>query len=106
MSIQSARQSVVNAIGARAIHAVEDGLTVGVLVGFGVTVPMIAGAFAAILTGVPRTAGILSLLREIPEIVRGEDVRAQESYFILAVLAGVALAVPVGYGLSLLAPVL
>ena len=90
------RQRLLDRFGRRAIHAVEDGLTVGLLVGIGLTFWPLAASLAAVLTGVPRTAGVLALIREIPAIVRGEDARAQESYFSYAVGAGVVIGLVVG----------
>ena len=90
------RQRLLDRFGRRALHAVEDGLTVGLLVGIGLTYWPLAASLAAVLTGVPRTAGVLALIREIPAIVRGEDARAQESYFSYAVGAGVVIGLVVG----------
>jgi hypothetical protein len=100
--LASVRASVVGAIGPRAVHAAEDGLTAGALVGLAVTVPRIAGLLAAALAGVPSRAGPLALIREIPEIIRGDNARAQESYFIVAFLLGAVVGVIIG---GLLPPV-
>ena len=90
------RQRLLDRFGRRAIHAVEDGLTVGLLVGIGLTFWPLAASLAAVLTGVPRTAGVLALIREIPAIVRGEDARAQESWFVGAVAVGLVVGLVVG----------
>lgn len=90
------RQRLLERFGRRALHAAEDGLTVGLLVGIGLTFWPLAASLAAVLTGVPRSAGVLALIREIPEIVRGSDARAQESYFAGAVAVGVLVGLGVG----------
>jgi len=95
------RQRLLDRFGKRAIHAVEDGATVGLLVGLGLTFWPLAAGLATVLTGVPRSAGVLALIREIPEIVRGSDARAQESWFVGAVVAGLV----VGLGAGALASV-
>jgi uncharacterized membrane-anchored protein YitT (DUF2179 family) len=94
--LASLRKRLLDRFGRRALHAAEDGLTVGLLVGIGLTFWPLAAGLATVLTGVPRSAGVLALLREIPEIVRGSDARAQESWFATATVAGLLVGLGVG----------
>jgi uncharacterized membrane-anchored protein YitT (DUF2179 family) len=99
------RQRLLERFGKRALHAVEDGLTVGLLVGLGLTFWPLAAGLATVLTGVPRSAGVLALLREVPEIVRGSDARAQESWFVGAVVVGLLIGLGAGTLASLAASI-
>jgi len=90
------RQRLIDSVGPRAIHAAEDGLTVGLTLGFAVAYPPLAALLAAAVTGLPKRAGPLAILRELGGIVRAEDARAQESYFAVALTAGVLLGLGVG----------
>jgi hypothetical protein len=105
MNLSETRRTVVNAIGTRAIHAVEDGLSVGVLVGLAVTLPAVAVAVAGALGVIPSRAGPLALVRELPDIVRTDDARAQESYFMAGFLGGASGGSAVGWILSAVAVV-
>lgn len=103
MSLSTLRKTVVDALGSRAVHAVEDGLTVGVCVGLAVTVPTVAAVILTILGGTPARAGPMAIISEVYDLVRQDDARAQESYFVLAILAGLVIGAPLG---SVLAPIL
>jgi len=48
------------------------------------------------VTGLPSRAGPMAVLQEIGGIVRAEDARAQESYFAVALTAGVLVGLGVG----------
>jgi len=90
------RKRLVNSVGPRAVHAAEDGLTVGLTLGFVLSYPPLAALLAAAVTGLPKRAGPMAILRELGGIVRAEDARAQESYFAVALTAGVLLGLGVG----------
>jgi len=59
------RQRLIDSVGPRAIHAAEDGLTVGLTLGFAVAYPPLAALLAAAVTGLPKRAGPLAVLREV-----------------------------------------
>jgi len=90
------RQRLVDSVGPRAIHAAEDGLTVGLSLGFVLSYPPLAALLVASVTGLPKRAGPLAVLREVGGIVRAEDARAQESYFAVALTVGVLVGLGVG----------
>jgi len=90
------RQRLVDSVGPRAIHAAEDGLTVGLSLGFVLSYPPLAALLAAAVTGLPKRAGPMAILRELGGIVRSEDARAQESYFAVALTVGVLVGLGVG----------
>lgn len=94
------RKQIVERFGTRAIHAAEDGFTVGTLVGFALTVPPIAFAVGAALGVAPSRAGPLALVREVPDLVRGKAARAQESYFAVSFILGAGGSSAVGSFLS------
>jgi hypothetical protein len=90
------RKRLVGSVGPRAVHAVEDGLTVGLTLGFALTYLPLAALLVASVTGLPKRAGPVAVLRELGGIVRSEDARAQESYFAVALVVGVLLGLGVG----------
>jgi len=90
------RQRLIDSVGPRAIHAAEDGLTVGLSLGFVLSYPPLAALLAAAVTGLPKRAGPMAILRELGGIVRSEDARAQESYFAVALTVGVLVGLGVG----------
>jgi len=90
------RKRLVDSVGPRAVHAAEDGLTVGLTLGFVVAYPPLAALLAAAVTGLPKRAGPMAILRELGGIVRSEDARAQESYFAVALTVGVLVGLGVG----------
>jgi hypothetical protein len=90
------RKRLLNSVGPRAVHAAEDGLTVGLTLGFVLSYPPLAALLAAAVTGLPKRAGPMAILRELGGIVRSEDARAQESYFAVALTAGVLVGLGVG----------
>lgn len=94
------RKRLVDSVGPRAVHAAEDGLTVGLVAGLAVTFLPLAAVVVAALTGARSRAGPLALLREVGEIVRAEDARAQESYFAVGVAVGAVVGLGVGTALS------
>jgi hypothetical protein len=90
------RKRLLNSVGPRAVHAAEDGLTVGLTLGFVLSYPPLAALLAAAVTGLPKRAGPMAILRELGGIVRSEDARAQESYFAVALTVGVLVGLGVG----------
>jgi len=90
------RDALVNEIGTRAAHAVEDGLTAGIIAGLLVTFPPLGLVLATVLLGVPTTKGPLAIIMELPDLVRGEDARRQEAYFSGATALGGVIGVLVG----------
>jgi hypothetical protein len=94
--IGALRKSVVESLGPRAVHAVEDGLTVGVCVGLSVTSPGYAAVLLVSLGVIPKRAGALAMLKELPDLVRESDARAQEAYFTISALIGVMMGFGVG----------
>jgi len=82
------RETVVSSIGPKAVHALEDGLTVGLLTGLALTFPVGAIVLLVSLGCVPARAGPIAILREVTDLVREDDARAQESYFMLSALVG------------------
>jgi len=90
------RKRLLNSVGPRAVHAAEDGLTVGLTLGFVLSYPPLAALLAAAVTGLPTRAGPMAILRELGGIVRSEDARAQESYFAVALTVGVLVGLGVG----------
>lgn len=94
------RARIVDSLGPRGVHAVEDGFTVGLVAGLAVTFLPLAGAVVAALTGAPSRAGPLAVLREVGDIVRAEDARAQESYFAVGVAVGAVIGLAIGTALS------
>jgi hypothetical protein len=94
------RQRVVDSLGPRGVHAAEDGFAVGLVAGLAVTFLPLAGVVVAALTGAPSRAGPLALLREVGNIVRADDARAQESYFAAGVAVGAVIGLAIGTALS------
>jgi hypothetical protein len=94
--IGALRKSVVESLGPRAVHAVEDGFTVGVVSGLALTEAVISVLMLTGLGAIPKRAGPLAILREVSELVRSEDARAQESYFVVGVVVGLVVGVGVG----------
>jgi len=90
------RQRLVDSVGPRAVHAAEDGLTVGLSLVFALSYPPLAALLVAAVTGLPKRAGPMAILRELGGIIRAEDARAQESYFAVALTVGVLLGSGVG----------
>jgi hypothetical protein len=90
------RSNVVEAVGPRAIHAVEDGGTIGVVAGLAFTEPVLAVLILTGLGATPTRAGPLAILQEISGLVRSDDARAQESYFVIGTLAGLGIGVATG----------
>lgn len=90
------RKRLLNSVGPRAVHAAEDGLVVGLTLGFVLSYPPLAALLAAAVTGLPKRAGPMAILRELGGIVRSEDARAQESYFAVALTVGVLVGLGVG----------
>jgi len=90
------RKRLVDSVGPRAVHAAEDGLTVGLTLGFALSYPPLAALLAAAVTGLPKRAGPMAILRELGGIVRSADARAQESYFAVALTVGVLVGLGVG----------
>lgn len=103
-ALDRARRSVVGALGPAAIHALEDGAVVGVVVGLALTwVPGAVIILAAF--GVhPKRVGPLSVVREVVEIVRSADARKQESFFVGALLVGAKIGLEFGPDLAAAAP--
>lgn len=94
--ISNLRDSITDGIGVRAVHAVEDGLTVGVCVGLSITSPGYAAVLLVSLGVIPKRAGALAMLKELPELVRESDARAQEAYFTISTLIGVMMGFAAG----------
>ena len=90
------RKRLLNSVGPRAVHAAEDGLVVGLTLGFVLSYPPLAALLAAAVPGLPSRAGPMAILRELGGIVRSGDARAQESYFAVALTGGVLLGLGVG----------
>jgi len=90
------RKRLLNSVGPRAVHAAEDGLVVGLTLGFVLSYPPLAALLVASVTGLPKRAGPMAILRELGGIVRSEDARAQESYFAVALTVGVLVGLGVG----------
>lgn len=99
--IAELRSRVVGAVGPRAVHALEDGATVGVVLGMAWTAPTLAAAILALLGATPARAGPMAIISEVYDLVRQDDARAQESYFVLSIMAGALVGAPVG---SVVAP--
>lgn len=91
-----ARKSVVDAVGVRAIHAIEDGVTVGALLALTLTYRPLAALVAGGLGLAPGRAGPLVVAKDLTDIVRQDDARTQESYFVVATLVGFVVATPLG----------
>jgi hypothetical protein len=98
--ISNLRDSITDGIGTRAVHAVEDGLTVGICVGLSVTSPGYAAVILVSLGVIPKRAGPIAMIREIPDLVREDDARTQESYFVISALLGCMM----GYGFGSVMP--
>jgi len=98
--ISNLRDSITDGIGTRAVHAVEDGLTVGICVGLSVTSPGYAAVVLVSLGVIPRRAGPLAMIQEIPDLVRESDARAQEAYFTVSALIGGM----IGFGVGSILP--
>lgn len=94
--IAELRSRVVGAVGPRAVHALEDGATVGVVLGMAWTAPTLAAAILALLGATPARAGPMAIISEVYDLVRQDDARAQESYFVLSIMAGALVGAPVG----------
>lgn len=92
------RQRVLDRFGRRGVHAIEDGLAVGVILGLWVTYQPAAVALLLALGAAPKRAGLVAVLREIPDLVRVEDARAQEAYLVGAAVIGSAGGLLLGAG--------
>lgn len=90
------RDRLVARIGKRAAHAIEDGLTIGIIAGLLVTFPPLGVVLFSILSGHPRKKGPLAMIAELPDLVRGDDARAQESWLTGATVLGALIGVVVG----------
>ncbi|WP_144901376.1 hypothetical protein [Halobellus captivus] len=103
MTVKAVRQQFVDGIGTKAVHALEDGATVGVLFGLALTFLPLAALLASILGVHPKGNGPLAIIRGLGEIVRDEAARKQESYFVAATLGGSLLGAGTGAALSVAA---
>jgi len=88
------RSRVIDAVGTSAVHALEDGAVVGVVLGLGLTFLPAALVLLAALGVAPSRAGPIAVAKEVSDLVR-EDARRQESYlvgsFVVGTGGGVAL---------------
>jgi len=98
-SLAALRQGLLDRFGPAGIHALEDGLALGAIVGLWVTFPAAAVALAVGLGASPKRASLLAVLPELVEMIRGEDARRQESYFVGGALGGSVLGYGVGFAL-------
>jgi len=98
VTLKHTRQRVVDAIGPAAAHALQDGATVGALLGLSLTFPAAVALLAAGLgiNGV-RPGRIIA---QADKLVREEDIRPNREYFVGGFLAGALLGVAVGLVLS------
>jgi len=94
MTLKATRKRFVDSIGPRAVHAIEDGATSGVGLGLAVTYLPAAVVLLLALGSTPSRAGPIAVLRELIEMVRSKDARAQEAYFTVAFLV----CIPIGAG--------
>ena len=94
------RNSVVDDIGPTAAHAAEDGLSAGLLAGLAVTFLPLALALGGVLGVHPKGRGPLSIIAQLQTIVREEDARAQEGWFMGSIFVGTVLGLALGAALS------
>jgi len=95
-SLAALRQGLLERFGPAGIHALEDGLALGAVVGLWVTFPAAAVALTVGLGASPKRASLLAVLPELVGMVRSEDARRQESYFIGGVVGGAIVGHAVG----------
>jgi len=95
-SIAPLRQRLIEDLGPAGVHALEDGLALGAVVGLWVTFPVVAVALTVGLGASPKRASLLAVLPELVGMVRSEDARRQESYFIGGVVGGAIVGHAVG----------
>jgi len=100
-SLAALRQGLLERFGPAGIHALDDGLALGAVVGLWVTFPAAAVALAVGLGASPKRASLLAVLPELVGMIRGEDARRQESYFVGGALGGLLVGYGVGFGLRL-----
>lgn len=81
------RGRVIDAVGTSAVHALEDGAVVGVVLGLGLTFPPAALVLLAVVGVTPTRAGPIAVAKEVSELVR-EDARRQESYLVGSFIVG------------------
>lgn len=97
------RQRLIDDLGVAGVHAVEDGLMIGAVVGLYLTFPVAAVALAVGLGASPKRASLVAILPELVGMVRSNDARRQESYFVGGVFGGAVGGVVVGLVLDLAA---
>lgn len=97
------RQRVLDEFGRRGVHAIEDGAVVGIVLGLWVTFEPAAIGLLLALGTAPKRAGLVAILAELRDLVREEQARAQESYFVGAAIAGVPIGLVAGVALSMAA---
>lgn len=98
MTLKQTRKQFIDAIGVAATHALQDGATLGVLLGLSLTFPPAIALLAAGLgiDGVrPRR-----LIAKADEIVREEDIKPNPEYFAGGFIAGAVAGVAVGMVLA------
>lgn len=100
-TLAALRQGLLDRFGPAGIHALEDGLALGAIVGLWITLPAAAVALAVGLGASPKRASLLAVLPELVGMVRGEDARRQESYFVGGTFGGAVLGYGVGFGLRM-----
>jgi len=93
------RKRLIDHFGTAGIHAIEDGLALGAIIGLWVTFPAAAVALAVGLGASPKRASLLAVLPELVGMIRGEDARRQESYFVGGALGGSVLGYGIGFAL-------
>jgi len=85
--IKKTRKNLIEAIGVKAIHALEDGFVLGALFILSLTYPLAVTALTTVLFG--DGLGPKKIINRADEIVRVDDIQAQKSYFIFAFLSTV-----------------
>jgi hypothetical protein len=94
-SLARIRGRVIDAVGTSAVHALEDGAVVGVVLGLGLTFPPAALVLLAVVGVAPKRAGPIAVAKEVSDLVR-EDARRQESYLVASFVVGTGGGVALG----------
>ena len=81
------RKRIISQFGIRATHAVEDGLTLGILFALTFVSPVVLSILSLAIFG-ERVVGPTRLLKRADALVRTDDIAAQPLYFIVAFAVG------------------
>ncbi len=97
--IKNIRQNAIDSIGVQAIHAIQDGIVLGLITGLSVTYPQLVTIISIVIFGDairPR-----KIIKNADDFIRTEHIKNNLEYFIIPYLAATGAGGGVGYVFSL-----